>query len=81
VALGDVLVSLAGAGSGHGPLACDTLPSKRRVFRGARMDAMLTITGVAEIVLNVRDLPKMREFYKEVLGNLIPTAGSARLAL
>jgi catechol-2,3-dioxygenase len=31
------------------------------------MDAMLAITGVAEIVLNVRDLPKMRDFYKEVL--------------
>jgi catechol 2,3-dioxygenase-like lactoylglutathione lyase family enzyme len=42
--------------------------SKHKVFRGARMDAMLAITGVAEIVLNVRDLPKMRDFYKEVLG-------------
>jgi len=26
------------------------------------------IIGIAEIVLNVRDLPKMREFYQEVLG-------------
>jgi len=26
------------------------------------------ITGVAEIVLNVRDLPRMRDFYQEVLG-------------
>jgi catechol 2,3-dioxygenase-like lactoylglutathione lyase family enzyme len=28
----------------------------------------LSITGVAEIVLSVRDLPKMRDFYREVLG-------------
>lgn len=26
------------------------------------------ITGVAEIVLNVNDLPKMRDFYRDVLG-------------
>jgi catechol 2,3-dioxygenase-like lactoylglutathione lyase family enzyme len=26
------------------------------------------IIGIAEIVLNVRDLPRMREFYQEVLG-------------
>ena len=26
------------------------------------------ITGVAEIVLNVRDLPRMRQFYEDVLG-------------
>src|SRR2546425_9914807 len=26
------------------------------------------ITGVAEIVLSVRDLPPMRDFYREVLG-------------
>ena len=26
------------------------------------------ITGVAEIVLSVRDLPRMRDFYEEVLG-------------
>ena len=32
------------------------------------MDAMPPITGVAEIVLNVRDLPRMRDFYREVLG-------------
>jgi len=29
---------------------------------------MPPITGVAEIVLNVRDLPRMRDFYREVLG-------------
>jgi catechol-2,3-dioxygenase len=40
----------------------------RQIFRGAGMDAMPAITGVAEIVLNVRDLPKMRDFYQEVLG-------------
>ena len=42
--------------------------SKGQAFRGAKMDAMPAITGVAEIVLNVRDLPKMRDFYQEVLG-------------
>ena len=26
------------------------------------------VLGVAEIVLSVRDLPTMREFYREVLG-------------
>ena len=26
------------------------------------------ITGVAEIVLGVRDLPRMRQFYEDVLG-------------
>ena len=26
------------------------------------------ITGVAEIVLSVRDLPRMRQFYEDVLG-------------
>ena len=39
-----------------------------RYFVGDRMDAMFAITGVAEIVLNVRDLAKMRDFYNEVLG-------------
>ncbi len=32
------------------------------------MAAIPPITGVAEIVLSVRDLPKMRDFYREVLG-------------
>ena len=32
------------------------------------MDAPPPITGVAEVVLSVRDLPAMREFYREVLG-------------
>ncbi len=32
------------------------------------MSTKPTITGVAEIVLNVRDLPTMREFYRTVLG-------------
>ena len=27
-----------------------------------------TVTGVAEVALNVRDLPRMRRFYEEVLG-------------
>ena len=26
------------------------------------------VTGVAEVALNVRDLPRMRQFYEEVLG-------------
>lgn len=32
------------------------------------MHTMPVITGVAEIVLNVRDLGKMRDFYREALG-------------
>ena len=32
------------------------------------MDTKPTIIGVAEIVLNVRDLPTMRDFYRTVLG-------------
>src|ERR1700683_1996655 len=32
------------------------------------MNAIPSITGVAEIVLNVNDLGKMRDFYREVLG-------------
>ncbi len=32
------------------------------------MDTRPTIIGVAEIVLNVRDLPTMRDFYQTVLG-------------
>ena len=32
------------------------------------MTAVPPITGIAEIVLNVRDLPRMRQFYKSVLG-------------
>ena len=32
------------------------------------MKALPSITGVAEIVLNVRDLGKMRDFYRDVLG-------------
>jgi catechol 2,3-dioxygenase-like lactoylglutathione lyase family enzyme len=32
------------------------------------MSAPAAITGVAEIVLSVRDLPTMRDFYREVLG-------------
>ncbi len=32
------------------------------------MKAIPPITGVAEIVLNVNDLPKMRDFYRDVLG-------------
>ena len=32
------------------------------------MAATPTITGIAEVVLNVRDLPGMRKFYQEVLG-------------
>jgi len=32
------------------------------------MTTRLPITGVAEIVLSVADLPKMRTFYQEVLG-------------
>ena len=32
------------------------------------MKSASAITGVAEIVLNVRDLPRMRQFYEEVLG-------------
>jgi len=32
------------------------------------LDTKPTITGVAEIVLNVRDLPTMRDFYRTVLG-------------
>src|SRR6266699_1216304 len=32
------------------------------------MKATPSITGVAEIVLNVRDLGKMRDFYRDVLG-------------
>jgi catechol-2,3-dioxygenase len=39
------------------------------------MDAMFAITGVAEIVLNVRDLPKMRDFCKEVLGFTLLSEG------
>jgi catechol 2,3-dioxygenase-like lactoylglutathione lyase family enzyme len=32
------------------------------------MTACPPITGVAEIVLNVRDLPRVRDFYRETLG-------------
>jgi catechol 2,3-dioxygenase-like lactoylglutathione lyase family enzyme len=32
------------------------------------MTTTIAIVGIAEIVLNVRDLPKMRDFYQEVLG-------------
>lgn len=32
------------------------------------MEPLLSITGVAEIVLSVCDLPRMRAFYQEVLG-------------
>lgn len=32
------------------------------------MAAIPAITGVAEIVLSVRDLPRMRKFYQEILG-------------
>ncbi len=32
------------------------------------MTSGAAITGVAEIVLSVRDLPRMRQFYEEVLG-------------
>ena len=32
------------------------------------MKSGTAITGVAEIVLSVRDLPRMRQFYEEVLG-------------
>ncbi|MCB9865235.1 MAG: VOC family protein [Phycisphaerales bacterium] len=32
------------------------------------MSTPLPITGVAEIVLSVRDLPRMRQFYMDVLG-------------
>src|SRR6266513_2965843 len=35
-----------------------------RQFLRARMKALPSITGVAEIVLNVRDLRKMRDFYR-----------------
>jgi catechol 2,3-dioxygenase-like lactoylglutathione lyase family enzyme len=34
----------------------------------ASMAATSGIMGIAEIVLNVRDLPAMRDFYREVLG-------------
>jgi catechol-2,3-dioxygenase len=32
------------------------------------MNAVPSITGIAEIVLNVNDLGKMRDFYRDVLG-------------
>jgi catechol-2,3-dioxygenase len=32
------------------------------------MATIPAITGIAEVVLNVRDLPRMRNFYQEVLG-------------
>ena len=32
------------------------------------MTSRSRVTGVAEIVLSVVDLPRMREFYEEVLG-------------
>jgi len=32
------------------------------------MDTVPPITGVAEVVLSVRDIPTMREFYQKVLG-------------
>ena len=34
------------------------------------------ITGVAEVVLSVRDLPRMRKFYREVLGFEVLDEGS-----
>ena len=69
MALGEVLVSWVGADLGRAAflLVVPSL-SKGQALRGAKMDAMPAITGVAEIVLNVRDLPKMRDFYQEVLG-------------
>src|SRR5713101_4345708 len=36
--------------------------------KGDSVAPIPAITGVAEIVLNVRDLPRMRDFYQEVLG-------------
>ena len=36
--------------------------------QGQVMASGSRVTGVAEIVLSVVDLPRMREFYKEVLG-------------
>ena len=39
-----------------------------RLAKGPLLDAKPTIIAVAEIVLNVRDLPAMRDFYRTVLG-------------
>ena len=66
--LGEVLVFGSALTRGAAFLLVVVSLSKGQAFRGAMMDAMPAITGVAEIVLNVRDLPKMRDFYQEVLG-------------
>ena len=39
-----------------------------RLPKGPLLDAKPTIIAVAEIVLRVRDLPAMRDFYRTVLG-------------
>ena len=39
------------------------------------MKSGTAITGVAEIVLSVRDLPRMRQFYEEVLGLALLSQG------
>jgi len=42
--------------------------SRVSIGKGDSVAAAPAITGVAEIVLSVRDLPRMRDFYQEVLG-------------
>ena len=39
------------------------------------MESGCAITGVAEIVLSVRDLPRMRQFYEDVLGFALLSQG------
>jgi len=48
-------------------IGCDMLHFFR-LPKGPLLDAKPTIIAVAEIVLNVRDLPAMRDFYRTVLG-------------
>jgi catechol-2,3-dioxygenase len=47
---------------------CDTLEVASFLSQRSALDRKPAIIAVAEIVLNVRDLPTMRDFYRTVLG-------------
>jgi catechol 2,3-dioxygenase-like lactoylglutathione lyase family enzyme len=49
-------------------LVCSDSADQYLISPRPTLDTKPPITGVAEIVLNVRDLPAMRDFYRTVLG-------------